>query len=265
MGSATREATAASRAALAAVGGPVDLALAEQLFAAGRTIGSSLQLRTLLAESAGEASVKRAALGAVFGSSLSPTALSLLESVVSNRWSSVDDLLAGIEDLGLRTAARSAAPGTDIEGELFAFRATVTSNPELELAIGSKLGDATAKAALVDSLLTGKVSGQALAIIRHLVQQPRGRRIGALMADAAATVADQAGELIATVTTAAPLADVQRQRLRQSLTARYGKAVTLNELVDTALIGGVRVAIGDDVIDGSVATRIADLRLQLAG
>jgi len=265
MGSATREATAASRAALEAASASISLALADELFAAGRTIGSSLQLRTLLGETAGDDANKRAALTAVFGSSLSPVAISLLETVVTQRWSSIDDMLAGIEDLGLRAVASAAPEGADLEGELFSFGATVTSNPELELAIGSKLGEPAAKAALVDRLFSGALSSEALAIVRHLVQQPRGRRIGQLVADSTRTVADASGYLIATVTAAAPLTDAQRVKVQQSLANRYGRTVKLNVVIDPSLIGGLRIAIGNDIIDGSVATRIADLRLQLAG
>lgn len=265
MGSATREATAASRTALAGVRDTVTLALAEELFAAGRVIGSSLQLRTLLSDPAGDIDTKKAALGAVLGSSVSAQALGLLETVVSSRWSSDDDLLAGIEDLGLRAAAASAPPTTDIEGELFAFGASVTSNHELELAIGSKLGDSASKASLVEALLVGKVSAHTLAIVRHLVQQPRGRRIGDLVSDAASTVADDSNSVIATVSSAAPLSAAQLARLQRGLSSSYGRQVKVNLVIDPELIGGVRVSIGDDVIDGSVATRLSELRLQLAG
>lgn len=264
MGSATRGATAAARSALATAGASVDGTVAEELFFAGRTIGSSLQLRTLLGEPAGDVATKRAALEAVLGSRLSATSLGLLQTVVSSRWSSMDDLLGGIEELGLRATAISA-PSADLVGELFAFEATVTSNPELELAIGSKLGQPAAKASLVDSLFSASFSPATLVVIRHLVQQPRGRRIGGLVKDATTTIADESGAVIATVSTAAPLDDAQQRNLQGALTAKYGRNVKLNLLVDPALIGGVRIAIGDDIIDGSVATRIADLRLQLAG
>src|SRR5690554_2964506 len=181
MGSTTRDALAASRAALAAIGGTVDLATSEQLLAAGRIIGESAQLQSILTDPATEAASKVDALKAVFGSSLSSPVFEVLGVVVGKRWSAPADLLAGIEELGLRAAADSAAAGTDIEGELFAFGKTVSSNPELELAIGSKLGDAGSKVVLVERLLSGKVSPQTLVILRHLVRQPRGRRINALV------------------------------------------------------------------------------------
>lgn len=265
MGSATREATVASRAALAAERSAVDLNLAEELFGAGRSIGNSPQLLSLLSEPAGAAETKRAAIQAVFGSSFSNTAIDLLSTVATRRWSSADDLLAGIEDLGIRAIAQVAPANTDIVGELFSFGATVTSNAELELAIGSKLVHPTAKAELVTALLQGKVAAETLAVIRHIVQQPRGRRIGRLISDAASTVADDAGSSIATVTTATPLSESQSVLLQQRLATQYGRQVQLNVMVDPSLIGGLRVQLGDDIIDGSIATRIADLRVQLAG
>lgn len=265
MGSTTRDALAASRAALAAISGTVDLATAEQLLSAGRIIGDSRQLQSILSDPATEPETKVAALKAVFGSSISAPVFGILGTVAGNRWSSEDDLLAGIEELGLRAAADSAGAGTDIEGELFAFGKTVAANPELELAISSKLGDATSKVTLIERLLTGKVSPQSLIVLRHLVRQPRGRRINALVRDAAAIVADQTGYAIATVTTAAPMTADQLARLQAGLSASYGRQLEVNQVVDPSLVGGVRVQIGDDVIDGSVASRLKELRLQLAG
>lgn len=264
MGSATREALATSRAALSVPGGTTDLATGESLFGAGRVIGSSSQLLSALGDAAAEPEAKVTLVRAVFGANVTPRALDLLAAAVSERWSSHDDLLAGIEELGLRACALSAPAGTSIEGELFAFGTTVSSDAELELALASKLGKIEAKAALVEKLLAGKVSGQTLAIVRQLVQQPRGRRIGELLRHAAAVVADQAGTSIATITSASVLTPAQLSRLQKNLQERHGRALTINQVVDPALVGGVRVQIGDLVIDGSIATRLADLRLQLA-
>jgi F-type H+-transporting ATPase subunit delta len=97
------------------------------------------------------------------------------------------------------------------------------------------------------------------------VTQPRGRRIGELIRFASTVVADQSGSAVATVTTAVPLGAAQLQRLETTLASQYGRRVQLNQVIDASVIGGIRIQIGDDVIDGSVATRINDLRLQLAG
>lgn len=263
MGSATREALVSSRAVLASLDG-VDLATAEELFAAGRVIGDSAQLRSLLADSASAATEKEAVIDAVF-SAFSAKTIAVLSTVASNRWSSQDDLLAGIEELGLRAAAESAPPGIEIERELFAFGQAIDSSNELELAVGSTLGDAGAKVALLDALLAKKVSPQTLAVLRQLVQQPRGRRIRKLLKQAAAIIADQAGQSIATITTARALDPAQVDRLRTGLSKSYGRQLRINQIIDPAVIGGVRVQVGDDILDGSISSKLKDLQLQLAG
>ena len=263
MGSATRQALASAREALGALGGTDGLAVGEQLFEAARVIGDSAPLRSLLADPSAAAADKAAVIDQLF-STLGVSARSLLATTVAATWSTQDDLLAGIEEIAIRAVASSAPKGTSIEAELFAFLAAVTSDAELELAVGSKLGSPASKSALVASLLGGKASAQTTAIINHLVQQPRGRRIGELVRDAADTVADQAGLAVATVITAAPISAAQLDRLRASLAKSYGRDLEINQVIDPSIIGGIRVQIGDDVIDGSVSTRINDLRLQLA-
>ena len=265
MGSATRQALERTRAALAALGGEVDLATTDQLFSAARSISGSLQLRAILADASTDVDHKKAAIAVVFGSSVSPTALELLTVAASSRWSNDNEMLGGIEDLALRAAAESADSGSAIEAELFAFGRAVNSSADLELAVGSKLGDIAAKVKLVDTLLGGKVTPQTLSIVRHLVQLPRGRRIGALIRYAASVVADQSGLAVATVTSARPIAAEQLGRLQAGLSKTYGRELRINAVVDAQVIGGIRVQVGDDVIDGSVSSKLHDLRLQLTG
>jgi F-type H+-transporting ATPase subunit delta len=263
MGSATKEAISASKAALAAIGTKADLATGEQLFSAGRVIGDSAQLLAALADPSAESAAKSGVIDTVF-SALGATARGLLTSLVSQRWSDSDDLLAGIEEIGIRVLARSADSAAVIDRELFAFGTAVSSDAELELAVSSKLGTSAAKADLVVALLGGKASAQSIAIISQLVQQPRGRRIGALLRGAASIVADEDGQQIATVITAAPLGEKQLARLATSLSATAGRELRINHVIDPAIVGGIRVQIGDEIIDGSVASKLNDLRLQLA-
>ena len=263
MGSATRSALEAARSALAAAKG-VDLTTGEHLLAASRTIGTSTQLQSALTDSSASAKEKSALLAALFGS-LSPAAVELLTGMAGERWSSSGEFLAGVEEIGIRAIASSASPDSGLEGQLFAFGAAVASNAELELALGSKRGSAEGKRSIVQSLLSGSSSPQAIAIAGHLVQQPRGRRIGELVRAGAGIVADSFGKGIATVTAARSLSDDQRDSIGTMLRERYGRDHTLNQVIDPAVIGGVRVQVGDDVIDGSVAARLAELTLRLAG
>lgn len=264
MGSMTREALATSRGVLADLGDAADLATGEQLLNAGRVIGSSSKLLAYLADPSEDVAGKKAFIDRVFGAFSEP-ARALLTSIVGSRWSTHRQLLAGIEEVGIRTIAQSAPADLAIESELFAFGEAVSSDSNLELAVGTKLSDGPAKAALVTRLLGGKASQQTISIVSQLVQQPRGRRIGELLRNAAAIVADQADELVAIVTSAAPIEAAQLERLERGLAKQFGRSLRVNVEIDPSILGGLRVQVGDEVIDGTVSTRLADLRLQLAG
>lgn len=262
MGSATREALSAATATLAAQGA-IDLATGEQLLAAALVVGRSAPLRSALADDTASPATRSSIVNAVFGK-YTTAAKEVLEALASGRWSSEDDFVEGIERLGIRAIAASAPKTVSIDDELFAFSTAVASNPELELALGSRLGSAEGKVALVESLLSGKASTQTVAILSALIASPRGRRIAELIRYASTIVAEEFGQAIATVTVAAPLTASQAGRLAQALSAQFGSTIKINELVDPSILGGVRVQLGDEVIDGSIASRIADLRLRLA-
>ncbi|MCS5715049.1 F0F1 ATP synthase subunit delta [Herbiconiux sp. CPCC 205716] len=265
MGSATREALAGATARLSSVAGAVDLATGEELFAAGRIIGDSSHLLAALSDPGAEPAAKSALVRRLFATAYSATTVDLLDTVATSRWSSKNDLLAGIEELGIRAVAFSAPSSLSIDRELFEFARAVSSDSSLELALGSKLGSVEQKRALVERLLGGRASNETVAIVRQLVTQPRGRRIGELIRYASTIVADEAGSRVATVTVAAPLTADRIARLEKALTGSYRMPVRINQVIDPSVVGGVRIQLGDDVIDGSVATRINDLRLQLAG
>jgi F-type H+-transporting ATPase subunit delta len=262
MGSATESARATLRALSPAEGG--DLATAASLLEAARVLAGSPQLRSALADATAPASAREAVVRTVFGGVAGPEAVGLLVTAVTQRWSSASDLVDGIEELGIR-AASAAVPDVDLERELFQIGRTVAANPGLELALGTRIGSAAAKADLVRSLLQGQASEAAVLVVSALIHAARGRRVRQLLSWATEVVADQRGRTVATVTSAVPLTPEQRERLMATLSARYGADISVNAVVDPALVGGLRVQVADDLIDASVAGRIAELRQRLAG
>jgi F-type H+-transporting ATPase subunit delta len=263
MGSATTQARAAAITVLDAASS-VDLSLAGELFAAARAIGDSSHLSGALADSAAPAAARAKVVTDVFGRAVSPATLSLLRTIVDQRWSSASDLIDGINEVAIRAAA-IASPEADIEGELFQFSRTVAGNPELELALGSRRGDSTAKGALIDDLLGGRASAATTLIVASIVRQTGERRVRQLLTSAMTAVADQRDRKVATVVSATPLNTAQLERLGATLAKKYGTPVSLNTVIDPAVVGGIRIQIADDVIDASVSSRLADLRHRLAG
>jgi F-type H+-transporting ATPase subunit delta len=65
---------------------------------------------------------------------------------------------------------------------------------------------------------------------------------------------------VATVRVAQPLTAAQRERLRETLSAQVGREVAVQEVIDPHVLGGVRVELGDEVIEGTVAGRLEQAR-----
>ena len=115
------------------------------------------------------------------------------------------------------------------------------------------------------TLLETRVSEATVLIASSLVQQPRERRVRELLGRAIQLAAAQRKRVVATVASAVPLSAQQQTRLAAALSARYDTEVAINTVVDPATVGGLRVQIADDVIDGTVASRLSELRQRLAG
>lgn len=258
MGSASREALAKAGQAL---GGGVSAETGGQLLTAAAQIGTTPALLGALGDASATGEARVGLVDRIFPGA-SADARRVLGAAVGETWSSPEELLEGVEELGLR--AEAGVNGALAE-ELLAVAATVDSNHDLELALGSKLSTPESKAALAQRLFSGKISDSALGVVSYLTANPRGRRLGVALRSSARIAADQGGSELATVTVAAPLSDAQQDRLSELLRQTAGRPVRVTTVVDPSLIGGVRVQIGDNVIDGSVRSRLEDLRLQLAG
>ncbi|MCR8670717.1 F0F1 ATP synthase subunit delta [Agrococcus sp. HG114] len=259
MGSATSQARAGIDEAVRAQP-QAGLDDARDLFRASRAIERSPQVLSSLADPVSTPDARAALAQRVLGQ-LGGAAVAIVAHLARQRWSEATDLLAGIDEAGVRVAVRSTE--ADVAGEIASFERIVASDAELELALGGLQGSADEKAALVQRLLAGRASDATVAILDHLVRAPRGRRIGQRLRSAATQVAAASGRSLATVTTAREIPTAQLDRLRAGLERQYGRTLQLQQVVDPAVLGGLRVSIGDDVIDGTVRSKLTDLRLKL--
>ena len=237
-----------------------------ELFAVVETLDGQRTLRTALADASVSGERRSELAGNLFDGKVSEITEKIVKSAVSDSWSKPSDLLNSLVELGREALLRAAADQDQldtVEDELFRLGRIVAANPQLEQAMSDLGKPVQAKRELLGRLLYGKVTAvtEALAI-QAVSRLRRSAPADALdeLAGLAASVRDRA---VAHVRSAAPLSDRQLEKLTATLTRTYGKPVTVHIEVDTELLSGLVVRVGDEVIDGSGAGRLAALRKTL--
>ena len=140
----------------------------------------------------------------------------------------------------------------------------VNDNSDLRNALSDRARSAADKAALVDTLLDGKALPATILLVKHALSGS-ARSIAVALEEYEKVAADVHDRDVATVRVARPLGDSETQRLSAALSEQYGRPVHLNVVVDPDVIGGIKVEIGGDVIDGTISSRLDAARRKLAG
>ncbi|TIC84073.1 F0F1 ATP synthase subunit delta [Nocardioides sp. GY 10127] len=239
--------------------------VAENLFGVAQTLRGEAALRRFATDVSVPVEARSGLVAEVLGGKVDETSLALSRSAVSRRWTGTRDLADALEHLSVVARVHSARSDAGrLADELFSFSQVVKENPALRDALSDPARSVADKSRLVDSLLEGK----ALPATRALAAQALAgtyRTVGVALNEYQKVAAAVHGQDVATVRVAQPLSAADSERLAQALTRQYGRPVHLNLVVDPALLGGMRVEIGDDVIDGTVSGRLEDARRSLAG
>lgn len=241
--------------------------VADDLFGVADVLRREPSLRRTVTDASLPEGPKADLVRSIFGQALSPQALDLITSAAARRWTVPRDLGHALEHLGIVAVVRGAEQQDEadaLEDELFGFGRLVADNPELRDALSDPARSTKDKQALVDSLLDGRTTAGTVQLAKQSVSGTH--RTVALAVEAyQETVADHRNRLVATVRVARALSDDDANRLGEALAAQYGRPVHVNVMIDPDVIGGMKVEIGDDVIDGTVSSRLDDARRRLAG
>jgi F-type H+-transporting ATPase subunit delta len=243
-------------------------ALADELFAVARLLDGQLTLRRSLSDPAGKPAERAALANRLFASRVSPAALDLVETVAGQRWSRPPDLVEAFMSLATEASLDAAEVRGELDGvedELFRFGRIVSSERELGRILGDRKAQAGGKAALLDRLLSGKVSPVTEQLLRNVLTGPHAGHAENAIERLSEVASRRRGQSVARVTTAVPLTPEQEQRLTEVLGRIYGRTVGLQVTVDPSVLGGLIVQVGDEVIDGSIAHRLEVAGRRLVG
>ena len=157
------------------------------------------------------------------------------------------------------------AEGTldEVEDELFRFARSFESNDPLRDALTDEMIPASRRQAIIEDLLGGKATSTTVQLVSMVVGSGRARDLPAIIDQLVQRASSSKNLEVAEVRTAVPLTEDQQTRLAAALANATGKAVNVKVIIDPSVLGGIVATVGDTVIDGSVRTRIDQLKSRL--
>jgi ATP synthase F0 subunit b/ATP synthase F1 delta subunit len=200
---------------------------------------------------------------------VSDATLDVLRAAVSERWSANSDLVDAIEHIS-RQALLEVAEREDrvdeVEEQLFRFARILDAQPRLSILLGDYASPAEGRVELLRKVLgsaSGRVNPVARALLSQTVELLRGEPAEEAMKFLAQVAVARRGEIVAQVGAAAELTDAQRTRVTEVLSRIYDHPVSVQLQIDPELLGGLLIAVADEVIDGTLSSRLAAAQAQL--
>jgi len=164
---------------------------------------------------------------------------------------------------GLFEIARAEGTLDEVEDELFRFARSFEGSDALRTALSDEQIPPAKRQAIIEDLLGGKATSTTTQLISMVVGSGRTRDLPAIVDLLVARASSAKHQEVAEVRTAVALTADQETRLAAALANATGKQVNLKVVVDPSVLGGLVATVGDTVIDGSVRTRIDQLKSRL--
>lgn len=244
---------------------PQPLKLAGELFALVDVLDHNGTLRRAVTDSSRDAAARQGIVNSVFDGKISSQAMAVLTNAVAQRWSEDSDLADALERAAVLAVIASAQSrgGVDaldeVLNELLTFVRTVDSNAQAQEALSDHQASKEAKKKLAVALGGPATTAEGVLLLERVGSNPRGLHAARAADEFAEIIVKRQNRYIARVTSAINLSQAQLERLGRALNAVYGRELKLDVSVDPAVLGGLRVQVGDEVIDGTVETRMSDL------
>ena len=241
------------------------LKLAGELFALVDVLDHNGTLRRAVTDSSRDAAARQGIVNSVFDGRISSQAMAVFTNAVAQRWSEDSDLSDALERAAVLAVIASAQSrgGVDaldeVLNELLTFVRTVDSNAQAQEALSDHQASKEAKKKLAVALGGPATTAEGVLLLERVGSNPRGLHAARAADEFAEIIVKRQNRYIARVTSAINLSQAQLERLGRALNAVYGRELKLDVSVDSAVLGGLRVQVGDEVIDGTVETRMSDL------
>lgn len=243
--------------------------LADELASVAAMLNREIVVTRYLTVPAEDAASRVRLIERLVSGKVGDTTLEILRSAVSARWSVNSDLVGAIEHVArqaLLMRAERAGQVDEVEDQLFRFGRILDAQPRLAILLGDYAVPAEGRVQLLRNVLESageEVNPIAAALLTQTVELLRDQPAEAAVHGLAEVAVARRGEVVADVSAPAALSDAQRTRLTEVLSRIYGHPVTVQLQIDPELLGGLSISVGDEIIDGTLLSRIATAETQL--
>jgi len=242
--------------------------LAENLGAVAKLLVAEPALNNHLAEAADDSDAKVRLVERLFDGKVDEATIDLLKTAVAQRWSNEGNLVDALEHvarLALLGRAEKDGNSEEVEEQLFRIGRLLDNESRLNRLLADPTVPADKRVDLLTKVLDagGGVNEITAALVRQTIELLRGELADAAVGDLAELAVARRGEAVAEVTAAAELSDEQRTRLTEVLSRIYGTTVSVQLEIDPDILGGLLITVGDEVIDGSLSSRLDAARTGL--
>lgn len=237
--------------------------IGNELFTITKVLDDSIQLERALTDPSRPVADKVAVLKELLGDNAHPMTMEIMTDLVSRRWSRALDIANAVEDFGV-DAMMYYADATDatlqVSIELSELHSALLNLPVVRAKLYDYQATSEARVKLFREVFSGKTLNKVtMRLAEHATCNLRRRRYLETIQWLINKFSRHMGESMVTVTTATPLKKEQIKRLVEVYSAKVGRQVHINSVVDPTVLGGMRIQVGDEVTDNTVVAQLQNL------
>ena len=237
--------------------------IGNELFTITKVLDDSIQLERALTDPSRPVADKVAVLKELLGDNAHPMTMEIMTDLVSRRWSRARDIANAVEDFGV-DAMMYYADATDatlqVSIELSELHSALLNLPVVRAKLYDYQATSESRVKLFREVFSGKTLNKVtMRLAEHATCNLRRRRYLETIQWLINKFSRHMGESMVTVTTATPLKKEQIKRLVEVYSAKVGRQVHINSVVDPTVLGGMRIQVGDEVTDNTVVAQLQNL------
>ena len=237
--------------------------IGNELFTITKVLDDSIQLERALTDPSRPVADKVAVLKELLGDNAHPMTMEIMTDLVSRRWSRARDIANAVEDFGV-DAMMYYADATDatlqVSIELSELHSALLNLPVVRAKLYDYQATSEARVKLFRAVFSGTpLNKVTMRLAEHATCNLRRRRYLETIQWLINKFSRHMGESMVTVTTATPLKKEQIKRLVEVYSAKVGRQVHINSVVDPTVLGGMRIQVGDEVTDNTVVAQLQNL------